>query len=96
MIKEITAVGKSILEAKENARELLGAGELDDVQFEVIDAGTKGFFGIMARPAKVRAYIELPEVHEKRQRNDRPKRENKPGDAKKTEKRDFQMAITEL
>ena len=83
MIKEITAVGKGILEAKENARELLGAGELDDVQFEVIDAGTKGFFGIMARPAKVRAYIELPDpapVRERRERRERPekKKENRP------------------
>ena len=79
MIKEITAVGKGILEAKENARELLGAGELDDVQFEVIDAGTKGFFGIMARPAKVRAYIELPDpapVRERRERRERPEKKN--------------------
>ena len=88
-IKEVTAVGKDILEAKENARIALGAGELDDVNFEIIDSGSKGIFGIIGvRPAKVRAYIELPEVHEKRQRNDRPKRENKPGDAKMTENRE--------
>ena len=53
MIKEITAAGKDILEAKENARAALGVGELDDVQFEIIDAGTKGFLGFMKRPAKV-------------------------------------------
>ena len=40
MIKEITASGKDILEAKENARLALGAGELEDVQFELIDAGS--------------------------------------------------------
>ena len=83
MIKEITAVGKDILEAKENAKAALGAGELDDVQFEILDAGTKGFFGFMARPAKVRAFIELPEPKEQR-RSDRPKKERK-NEGKKSE-----------
>ena len=79
MIKEITASGKDILEAKENARAALGADELADVQFEIIDAGTKGFFGFMSRPAKVRAFIELPDPEEKRQRPERKKenRENR-------------------
>ncbi|MBR3876471.1 MAG: Jag N-terminal domain-containing protein [Clostridia bacterium] len=89
MIKEVTAVGKDILEAEENARVALGAGELDDVQFEIVDAGSKGIFGIIGvRPAKVRAFIELPDTHEKRRRNDRPKRENKQGEGKKTERRE--------
>ena len=85
IIKEITAVGKDILEAKENARAALGVGELDDVQFEIIDGGTKGILGLFSRPAKVRAFIELPDVKEHK-RNDRPKKENK-GD-KKPEKKD--------
>ncbi len=78
MIKEITAAGKDILEAKDNARAALGAGELDDVQFEIIDAGTKGFFGFMSRPAKVRAYIELPDTQPRRERprREKPRREN--------------------
>ena len=76
MIKEITAIGKDILEAQENARAALGAGELEDVQFEVLDAGTKGFFGFMSRPAKVRAFIELPD-NTPRQRPERPKHERK-------------------
>ncbi len=90
MIKEVTAVGKDILEAKENARVALGAGELDDVQFEIVDAGSKGIFGIIGvRPAKVRAFIELPDTHEKRRRNERPKRENKPQtEGKKPERRE--------
>ena len=67
MIKEVTAAGKSILEAQENARAALGAGELEDVQFEIIDAGSKGIFGIIGtRPAKVRAYVELPDPPERR------------------------------
>ena len=71
MIKEITAVGKDILEAKENARTALGAGELDEVQFEIVDAGTKGFFGFMSRPAKVRAFIETPDEKEKPKHKER-------------------------
>ena len=91
MIKEVTAVGKDILEAKENARVALGAGELDDVQFEIVDAGSKGIFGIIGvRPAKVRAFIELPDTHEKRRRNDRPKKERPAGESKKQEKRENQ------
>ena len=74
MIKEITAVGKDIIEAKDNARAALGVGELDDVKFEIIDGGTKGILGLFARPAKVKAYIELPDPVEKR-RKDRPKKE---------------------
>ena len=89
MIKEVTAVGKDILEAQENARIALGAGELADVQFEIVDAGSKGIFGIIGvRPAKVRAFVEIPDTTEKRNRNDRPKRENKGGEGKKTERRE--------
>ncbi len=89
MIKEITAVGKGILEAKENARAALGVGELEDVQFEIIDAGTKGFFGFMARPAKVRAFIELPDPAE-RHRGDRKKgeRRDRPEHKKNKERRE--------
>ena len=91
MIKEITAVGKDILEAKENARVALGVGELDDVQFEIVDAGSKGIFGIIGvRSAKVRAFIELPDVHEKRRRNDKPKKEKTGGENKKAEKQENQ------
>ena len=92
MIKEVTAVGKDILEAQENARVALGADELADVQFEIVDAGSKGIFGIIGvRPAKVRAYVELPDTHEKRRRNDRPKKERTGGEGKKNEKRENQQ-----
>ena len=80
MIKEVTSVGKTILEAQENARTALGAGELDDVQFEILDAGSKGIFGIIGvRPAKVRAYIETP---------DAPERQRKHEKAEKSERRE--------
>ena len=81
MIKEIVASGKDVIEAKENARLALGAGPLDDVNFEIIHAGSKGIFGIIGvKPAQVRAYIEIPEPNggEKRQKkHDKPKKNNK-------------------
>lgn len=78
MIKEVTASGKTVVEAQETARAALGAGPLDDVKFEVLHYGSKGIFGIIGvKPAKVRAYIELPDAEEKRKRHDRPKKENK-------------------
>ena len=78
MIKEIVATGKDILEAKENARAALGVGELDDVQFEILHAGSKGFMGFFTKPAQVRAYIELPDREERRRdrKKDRPKNNN--------------------
>ncbi len=80
MIKEIIATGKDITEAQENARAALGAGPLDDVNFEVLHAGSKGIFGIIGvKPAQVRAYIELPDAEERhRRKNDRPRRDSKP------------------
>ena len=66
MIKEVIASGKNIIEAKENARAALGANPLDDVNFEVIHAGSKGIFGIIGvKPAQVRAYIEIPDAQQK-------------------------------
>ena len=68
MLKEITATGKDITTAKENAIAALGVGADEDVRFELIDLGTKGIFGIGARPAKVRAYVELPDAPERRRK----------------------------
>ena len=78
MIKEIIATGKDVVEAKENARAALGAGVLDDVNFEILHAGSKGIFGIIGvKPAQVRAYIELPDPEERhRRKSERPRREN--------------------
>ncbi len=71
MIKEIIASGKDVIEAKENARAALGASPLDDVNFEIIHAGSRGIFGIIGvKPAQVRAFIELPDnVGDKRKKN---------------------------
>ena len=78
MLKEIIATGKDINIAKENAREALGVGPLDDVSinFEIIDLGSRGFLGFMAKPAKVKATIEIPDVHEPKPKRERPRRDN--------------------
>ena len=73
MIKEIIATGQDVAEAQANARQLLGASELDDVKFEIIYLGRKGFMGFGSKPAQVKAYIEIPEKEERRKRNDRKK-----------------------
>ena len=75
--KEVTASGKTVAEAQELARELLGAGPLDDVKFEVLHAGSRGIFGIIGvKPAKVRAYIEAADAPEKSERR-RPERQKR-------------------
>lgn len=81
MIKEVIASGKTVVEAQENARALLGAGPLDDVRFQVIHAGSKGIFGIIGvKPAQVKASIEIadevrPERKSRPQRHDTPRPE---------------------
>ena len=87
MIKEVTATGKDIVEAQENARAALGADVLDDVKFEILHAGSKGIFGIIGvKPAQVRAYIELPDAEERhRRKSERPRRENKENNNAKNE-----------
>ena len=98
MIKEIVASGKDVIEAKENARLALGAGPLDDVNFEIIHAGSKGIFGIIGvKPAQVRAYIEIPDANpEKRQKkHDKPKKNNKERRDARPEKREKKEARTE-
>ena len=75
MIKEVTALGKDITEAKENARIALGADELADVKYEILHAGTKGLLGFFVKPARVKATIELPDNAPKRP--SRPERSEK-------------------
>ena len=84
MIKEIIATGKDIAEARENARAALGAGPLDDVNFEVLHAGSKGIFGIIGvKPAQVKATMEVADKAEKKAR---PERRPRPERSEKKEK----------
>ena len=80
MKKEIIAQGKDVLEAKDNARAALGAGPLDDVNFEILHAGSRGIFGIIGvKPAQVKAWMEIPDPEERhRRKSEKPRRENKP------------------
>ena len=92
MIKEVIASGKDLAEAQENARLALGAGPLDDVQYDVVYLGKKGFLGFMSKPAQVRAYIETNDGEdsnsEKRRRPSRDKRQNRQkGNSNKNENR---------
>ncbi len=89
MIKEIIATGKDVVEAKENARAALGAGPLDDVNFEILHAGSRGIFGIIGvKPAQVKAYMELPDPEERhRRKSEKPRRENKNEGEKRPEKK---------
>lgn len=87
MKREIVATGKDIAEAKENARAALGAGPLDDVQFEIVELGSRGIFGVIGvKPAKVRAFIETPDAPEKTERHERRERPAK--DANRAPRRD--------
>ena len=79
MLNEAIAIGKDVEEAKENARAALKAEITDDVNFEVLEMGSRGIFGIIGvKPAKVRAWIEIPDT-EKPHRGgaDRPRNESK-------------------
>ena len=70
-------MGKDVVEAKENAKIALGAGPLDDVQFEILHAGSKGIFGIIGvKKAQVKAWIELPDTQERKPKA--PRKEAKP------------------
>ena len=89
MIKEIIATGKDVAEAQANARQLLGASELDDVNFEIIYLGRKGFMGFGSKPAQVKAYIELPDKEEKRKR---PERKKERSERRPEQKHDEQTA----
>ena len=79
-------MGKDVIEAKENAKIALGVGPLDDVNFEILHAGSKGIFGIIGvKKAQVKAWIELPDVQEKKQKAPRPERKPEVEATAKTE-----------
>ena len=96
MIKEIIASGKDIIEAKENARAALGAGPLDDVNFEIIHAGSKGIFGIIGvKPAQVKAFIEIPDPVERRPKREKNKDKQQGGEKKNNNNNNKQKAKPE-
>ena len=81
MRKEIIASGKDIQAAIANAKEALGVSPIDDIEYEVIDLGSKGIFGIIgAKPTKVKAFIEIPDANpeKSRKKERRPEASNAP------------------
>ena len=67
MRKEILATGKDVEIAVQNALDALGVSALEDISYEIVDLGSKGIFGIGARPTKVRAWIDMPDTVAPRQ-----------------------------
>ena len=62
MVTEIFATGKTVMEATEELRKKLAVDTLDEIEWKVVSAGQKGgLFGIGAKPAKVVAFIEMPD-----------------------------------
>lgn len=83
MIKEAIGIAETIEDAKEAAISELNAGLDDDIQFEIIDMPKKKVLGIFGgTPAKVKAYIELPDPAPKKQN----KKQNKKNDGTKNVK----------
>ncbi len=56
MIKCIEMTGKTAVEATQAACEKMGL-KLTEVEYEILDEGSKGLFGIGARPAKVKVWV---------------------------------------
>ncbi len=106
MKREIIATGKDVLEAQANAAELLGATDADNIEYEVLEFPTKGIFGIGAKPAKVKATIELPDEVKRaprhKEKKAEPKAEIPPMPKKKAApvreamKPDSEIALTKL
>ena len=67
MRKEILATGKDVEVAVQNALDALGVSALEDISYEIVDLGSRGIFGIGARPTKVRAWIDMPDTVAPRQ-----------------------------
>ena len=81
MRKEIIASGKDIQLAVANAKEALGVDPLSDIEYEIVDLGSKGIFGIIgAKPVKIKAYIEIPDAApERRRKENKPQGERRDG-----------------
>ena len=78
MIKEFIGIGESLEEATQNAIEGLAAKADEDVQIEVLSEYKKKVLGVFGgTPAKVRAYVELPDPKPKKVKEKKEKAEKK-------------------
>ncbi|MBQ9604120.1 MAG: KH domain-containing protein, partial [Firmicutes bacterium] len=78
-MKAIEIIGRSISEAVEEGAAKLGVG-LSEVEYTVVDEGSKGFLGLGARPSKVRVYLpgfenELDEMPAEPKKEETPAKE---------------------
>ncbi|MBO5653110.1 MAG: Jag N-terminal domain-containing protein [Clostridia bacterium] len=78
MRKEILVSGKDVEIAVQNAVAALGAEDITEISYEIVDLGSKGIFGIGARPTKVKAWIELPDTVAPRQHGEAGKAKSAP------------------
>ncbi len=83
MIKEAIGFGATIDEAKENAIKNLDAGELDDVQFDVIAFPKKKVLGLFGgAKAQVKAFVEIPDKKKNSKKNQKAKTKKEKTQAK--------------
>jgi len=79
MRKEMFGTGRSIEEALENACASLGVRRgIDEYEQEIIDLPQKGLFGIGAKPARVRVWIETPDETPAQEPAAKPARQETP------------------
>lgn len=76
--REVIAIGKDVQEAQASAATLLGASADDNIVYEVLEFPKKGFLGIGAQPAKVKATIELPDAAPERHERKHQKKAEEP------------------
>ncbi len=78
MIKEFIGIGESLEEATQNAIEGLAAKADEDVQIEVLSEYKKKVLGVFGgTPAKVRAFVELPDPKPRKTKEKKEKAEKK-------------------
>ena len=78
MIKEYIGLGESLEEATQNAIEGLAAKADEEVQIEVLSEYKKKVLGVFGgSPAKVRAYVELPDPKPRKAKERKEKVEKK-------------------
>lgn len=97
MLKEAIGVGSSLEAAKEDAIAQLNARDDDDIQFEVLEQPHKKAFGLFgSTPAKIRAFVEIPDAKPATKKNNNKsetsKVEKKP-EKKKFEKREDESDV---
>ncbi len=87
IIREAIGVAETIDAAKEKALEELNARIEDDVQIEVLEMPKRKVLGLFGGSlAKVRVYIEGPDLPKKKNKKAEPKKNEKKAEPKKNEK----------